>query len=201
MYTTLVRSRIAVSRIYAIGVLFVIVFTTHSFSSESVADISMEMSGLFLLSIASLGRLWALLYISGNKTREVITAGPYSLVRHPLYLFSLIGALGIGLASENLLVLALILLFYAAYYPITIRAEEEKMCRRFGDPYVSYMQRVPRLIPRFSTYREPALCQIKTAQFVRNFADAMWFVWIFILLHVVESLQTSGIVPVLWRIP
>ncbi len=38
MHTTLVRSRIAIARVRAVGVLSVIVFATHSFSSESVAE-------------------------------------------------------------------------------------------------------------------------------------------------------------------
>lgn len=201
MYAAFAKSRIVVSRLFAAGVLFIIVFTTHSFSQEGLLDLTMETSGLFLLSIASLGRLWALLYISGNKSQTVIVEGPYSVVRHPLYVFSLIGAVGIGLASENVLVLALILLFYLLYYPMTIRAEEAKLSRRFGPAYVEYMQRVPRFIPKLSLYREPHLYSVKTAKFVRNFGDAMWFVWIFILLHFIENLQASGVLPILWRIP
>ena len=201
MYAAFARSRIVVSRLFAAGMLFILVFSAHSFSEASLVDLTMEMSGLFLLSIASLGRLWALLYISGNKSQTVIVEGPYSVVRHPLYVFSLIGAVGIGLASENVLVLALILLFYLLYYPMTIRAEEEKLSRRFGPAYVEYMQRVPRCIPKLSLYREPHLYSVKTAKFVRNFGDAMWFIWIFILLHFIENLQASGVLPVLWRIP
>jgi protein-S-isoprenylcysteine O-methyltransferase Ste14 len=201
MYAAFARSRIVVSRLFAASVLLVICFTTHSFSQEGLLDIGMEVSGLFLLSIASLGRLWALLYISGNKSQAVITEGPYSVVRHPLYVFSFIGAVGIGLASENVLVLALILSFYLLYYPMTIAAEEEKLSGRFGPAYVDYMRRVPRFIPKLSLYREPHLYSVKTAQFVRNFGDAMWFVWIFILLHFVENLQASGVLPVLWRVP
>jgi isoprenylcysteine carboxyl methyltransferase (ICMT) family protein YpbQ len=119
------KSRVAVCHIFALVVLLLLLFTGHSFSQESLTDVLFEVAGLFLLSICSLGRLWALMYISGNKRGELITKGPYSIVRHPLYVLSLIGALGIGLASENLLILALISLFYLFYYPFTILAEEK----------------------------------------------------------------------------
>ena len=123
------------------------------------------------------------------------------MVRHPLYVFSLIGAIGIGLASENVLVLGLIIVFYLLYYPFTILAEERKMTNKFGDAYREYMNNTPRFIPKLSLYKEPELYEVKTASFVRNFVDGMWFIWLFILLHFTEMLQESGHLPVFFKIP
>jgi len=195
------NSRVIVSRIFGVAILLLLLFTGHSFAQGTITDILFELSGLFLLSICSLGRLWSLMYISGNKRRELVTEGPYSIVRHPLYLFSLIGAFGIGLASENLLVLILIIVFYLLYYPFTILAEERKMTNKFGDAYREYMKKTPRFIPKFSLYKEPELYEVKAASFVRNFVDGMWFIWIFMLLHFVEMLQDSGYLRVFLRIP
>jgi len=141
------------------------------------------------------------MYISGNKRLELVTEGPYSIVRHPLYVFSLIGAFGIGLASENVLILVLIIAFYLFYYPFTILAEEKKMTKKFGVSYIEYMKRTPRFIPKISLYKEPQLFEVKAVSFVRNFADGMWFIWIFMLLHFIEMLQESGYLPVLLRVP
>lgn len=131
----------------------------------------------------------------------MVTVGPYSLVRHPLYLFSVIGAVGLGLASESVIILALIVLFYAIYYPFTMLAEEDRLTRIYGDAYLAYMRRVPRLVPTFAAYREPKDFNVKTSTFVRSFGDAMWFVWFFALLHLVEQLHIWGILPTLWRAP
>ena len=198
---TIAKSRVIASRIFGAGILLLLLFTGHSFSQQGVIDVLLEVCGLFLLSICSLGRLWALMYISGNKRRELVTSGPYSMVRHPLYVSSLIGALGIGLGSENLLVLGLIILFYLFYYPFTILAEERKLTKHFGEAYLEYMRRTPRFLPKFSLYREPESCEVKTAGFVRNFADGMWFIWIFMLMHAIEMLQDLGHLPVLLRVP
>jgi protein-S-isoprenylcysteine O-methyltransferase Ste14 len=195
------NSRVVVSRIFGLIIVLLLVFTTHSFSRESFADIFSEMSGLFLLSICSLGRLWALMYISGNKKLELVTEGPYSMVRHPLYFFSFIGAVGIGLASENLLVLAMIIIFYLFYYPFTILAEERKLTVKFGESYVEYMKQTPRFLPRLSLYKEPLVYQVKAKSFVKNFANGMWFVWIFMLMHLIEMLHESGYLPVLFKVP
>ena len=195
------NSRVIVTRIFGVAILLLLLFTSHSFAQGTIIDTSFELSGLFLLSICSVGRLWALMYISGNKRLELITEGPYSMVRHPLYVFSLIGALGIGLGSENLLVLGLIIAFYLLFYPFTILAEERKLTNKFGDAYLEYMKKTPRFIPKFSLYKEPELYEVKAPGFVRNFVNGMWFIWIFMLMDLIEKLQELGVLPVFFRIP
>lgn len=195
------RSRIAISRVFGFIIILLLLFTGHSFKQGALADIFFELSGLFLLTICSFGRLWALMYISGYKSDSIITDGPYSIVRHPLYFFSSIGALGIGLASENVLVLVLIVIFYLLYYPFTILAEEKKLTQKFGPVYVDYMKRTPRFFPKLSLYREPEMYYVKTASFVWNFADGMWFIWIFLLMHLIEILQNAGVLPVVFTVP
>ncbi len=195
------KSRVLISRLFGLMIVLLILFTGHSFTQEGVLDVSFEVVGLLLLTVAAIGRLWALLYISGHKKRTLVTTGPYSMVRHPLYVFSFIGVVGIGLASENLLVLALLLAFYALYYPFAIRAEEKKLIQKFGEAYVEYMAAVPAFLPKPSLYKLSDHYEVDTGQFVRSFRDAIWFIWIFPLLHVIEAVQHWGIVPVLWRVP
>jgi protein-S-isoprenylcysteine O-methyltransferase Ste14 len=195
------KSRILVSRIFALVLVFLLIFTDQSFSQKSLLDVFLEMSGLFLLSICSFGRLWALMYISGNKRLELITDGPYSMVRHPLYVFSLIGAVGIGLASENVLIFGSIVIFYTLYYPFTILAEERNLATKFGEAYVEYMKRTPRFLPRFSQYKEAAVYEVKVHSFVMNFTDGMWFIWIYILMDFIEKLHGLGYLPILFTVP
>ena len=194
-------SRVVVSRIFGVLVIILALFTGHSFTQDSMTDILFEISGLFFLTICSIGRLWALMYIGGLKRRELITNGPYSIVRNPLYVSSLIGAIGIGLASENLLILAVILLFYLLYYPFTILAEERKLTKKFGSDYIEYTRCTPRFFPKLSLYKKAEPYQINTVIFLRNIATGMWFIWIFILLHFIEMLQNTGFIPVVLRVP
>jgi protein-S-isoprenylcysteine O-methyltransferase Ste14 len=195
------RQRLLVSRIFGGMVLFLAIFTTHSFSEDSLIDTLLESLGLFLLTVCSAGRLWALLYISGRKKLELITEGPYSMVRHPLYVFSLIGAIGIGLASENILILALMIIFYLLYYPMTIFVEEQKLADKFGQAYFDYIKSTPRFLPKLSLYKSPPQIEVNAGIFLKNIAIGMWFVWIFIFFNLIEALQQAGNIPVFLRVP
>ena len=195
------RLRVTVSRIFAVLILLLAIFTMPSFKQGELADILSDTSGLFLLTVCSMGRLWALLYISGKKTHEVITDGPYSIVRHPLYLFSFIGAIGIGLASDNMLVLAALVIFYLSYYPLTILSEEKTLTKKFGQAYIDYAKCTPRFLPKLSLYKSPDHFVVNADIFLKNLALGMWFIWVFILFNVIQMLQTMGIIPVLLKIP
>lgn len=59
----------------------------------------MEVAGLVLRFTAILGWLWNILYIGYQKNSRLITDGPHSISRNPLYLFSLIGVTGIASCS------------------------------------------------------------------------------------------------------
>jgi len=111
-------SRVPVSRLFGLVILLLVLFTSHSFAQGSIADVSFEVFGLILLTMAMLGRLWALLYMAGRKKSELVREGPYSIMRHPLHAFNFVGVLGIGLASENVLVLAALIAFFLLYYPV-----------------------------------------------------------------------------------
>lgn len=195
------KLRVPVTRLVGLLILLLMLFTTHSWSRYSVLDILVEMGGLLLITVCSFGRLWALMYISGYKSDQVVDAGPYSIVRHPLYVFSFIGAIGIGLASENLLILTIIAVFYICYYPFTILAEEKKLTTKFGQAYLDYMKRTPRILPRSLKPVNPEIYHVKPDKYIANFVDAMWFIWIFILLHFIERLQQMEMLPVVLKIP
>jgi protein-S-isoprenylcysteine O-methyltransferase Ste14 len=193
--------RVIISRIFAILVVLLAIFTASSFKEGNWIDMLLETSGLFLLTVCSIGRLWALLYISGHKTHEVITDGPYSIVRHPLYLFSFIGAIGIGLASENILILMVMVFFYLSYYPLTILSEERRLTEKFGQVYLDYIKHTPRFLPKLSLYKSPSQFVVNADIFLKNMAIGMWFIWIFILFNFIETLQQNGYIPVLLRVP
>ncbi len=127
--------------------------------------------------------------------------GPYSMVRNPLYLFSLIGAIGIGLVSDNVIVLTLIVIMFAFYYPFVIRGEEKRLRKIHGKDFEEYRQNTPMFIPKPSLYREEPLYTIDTRLFRRAFFSVMWFPLIFMIMILIERLHGFALLPVLLTIP
>lgn len=81
---------------------------------------------------------------------KFITRGPYQLVRHPLYFFSLL-----VLWFNPVMTLASFVFYLLAtvYFYIGSIYEERKLAASFGDDYHAYQQRVPRLIPFIRYYK------------------------------------------------
>ena len=66
---------------------------------------SAALAGLLAWPVLAAGvslRLWSTLHIGGHKRQRVVMDGPYSICRNPLYLFSLLATLGVGLGSCTL---------------------------------------------------------------------------------------------------
>jgi protein-S-isoprenylcysteine O-methyltransferase Ste14 len=77
----------------------------------------------------------------------IISTGPYSRVRHPMYTTFILLTLGIILITANLFVTVFGLLIILMLYPIS-KHEESMLLDQFGDKYHDYMQRTGRFLPR-----------------------------------------------------
>src|SRR5438128_173830 len=73
----------------------------------------LDIAGFVCVTLACLGRIWCSLFIAGHKDEVLVTTGPYSHCRHPLYSFSILGALGLGFASKSLLLCAVVVMLVA----------------------------------------------------------------------------------------
>lgn len=133
-------------------------------------------AGILLASLGEGIRLWAIGY-TGEPTRsqeldapDLITTGPYGLVRNPLYLGNLINGMAVatasvgglkpGLASALWLGAALFLGF--VYHHI-ILLEQEFLSEEFGGDYDLYCQTVPALIP--TGLRQRTLKEVRKGEF------------------------------------
>jgi protein-S-isoprenylcysteine O-methyltransferase Ste14 len=89
-----------------------------------------------------------------RKNAALATTGPYAYTRNPLYLGSVLMALGFVIAARNWWIgLAALAMFLIIYIPV-IKAEEVYLRGVFSD-YSQYAANVPRLVPRLTAYRTP----------------------------------------------
>jgi protein-S-isoprenylcysteine O-methyltransferase Ste14 len=194
-----IRSRIALSKVFALAVALVALFTSSKWRKYPLFGATLFAGGCLLVGIASVGRLWCALYISGYKKQSLITTGPYSLCRNPLYFFSLLGAIGVCLATETIMIPLVIGIAFALYYPAIIKAEEVKLRGLHSERYEVYCNSVPRFIPRASLLTEPTEYLVNPRAFRKSMIDALWFVWLVGLLEIVGALQELGLLPVYWN--
>jgi len=160
------KLRIHISQIFAV-LLVVLICVSRSLWEDKAPLVTtvLFLLGAVLVGIASLGRLWCSVYIAGYKTDHLVTQGPYSMCRNPLYFFSLLGALGVGFASETFLIPVLILIGFVAYYPLVIKSEEAELARLHKDEFEMYFKKVPRFSPKISYLTEPEEYIVKTGSF------------------------------------
>ncbi len=140
--------------------------------------------------------------MAGNKRDGLVTVGPYSLMRHPLYTFSFMGAAGFGFLTENIIAAIILITLFVFHYYLVILAEEQDMLRVHGEAYREYMKNVPRrFLPDLSRYKEPKQFIVNTRIYRKSFLDAVWFIWGMIPLEIIERLHESGTIPVLFNLP
>jgi len=160
-----------------------------------------EVIGLVAIVLSIVGRAWCSLYIGGRKKSEIVDRGPYSITRNPLYVFSYIGAFGIGAQSGSATIgFAFVLAAMVVFY-ITVKREEAFLEREFGAVYAAYKARTPRFWPRFSLWRDEEQLTIRPALFVTTILDGLIFLLAVPVFELIDVGQASGWLQVMAHLP
>ena len=75
-------------------------------------------------------------------------SGPYARVRNPLYVGSMLLAIGFAAAARSWIVAALLLAYFGFFYTLTVRREERSLAALYGAAFDEYAARVPAFLPR-----------------------------------------------------
>ena len=98
--------------------------------------------------------VWARRYLGPNwsgtvtikEGHELITTGPYAIVRHPIYAGLLVAFAGSAIAMGEWRAIVAVALALLSFLH-KLRIEERWMEQQFGSAYRAYCQRVPALLP------------------------------------------------------
>ncbi len=119
--------------------------------------ISLRWTGVGALVCGALLLVWTFRSLGTNLTDTVVTRekhtlvvhGPYHWIRHPLYSSAGLVVVGISLISANwfffvsgVVIVSLLM--------VRTRTEEKNLVARFGDSYLSYIDRTGRFLPRLN---------------------------------------------------
>ncbi|MDE3195756.1 MAG: isoprenylcysteine carboxylmethyltransferase family protein [Acidobacteriota bacterium] len=118
---------------------------SHPTAKSMAAGLPLSLAGLAL-------RAWAAGHLAKNQRLAV--SGPYAFSRNPLYLGTLITAIGLALAGHSTgLALLFGALFVLVYLP-AIELEEQHL-NAILPGYAEFAARVPLLVPRWASNRGP----------------------------------------------
>lgn len=98
--------------------------------------------------------IWSLRSLPpGARGKELVTAGAFHYLRHPLYA-GILGPLNLGLALflDGWVYLAWVVIQYPIWH-WNIAAEERLMHKEFGDKYATYCSKTGRFLPKFYVSR------------------------------------------------
>jgi protein-S-isoprenylcysteine O-methyltransferase Ste14 len=128
------------------------------------AVVEVGAAGWVLTALGMLFSIWARVRLGRNWSgrvvlkhgQELVSTGPYALVRHPIYTGLLMALTGTALYDGRWRAL-LGLAFFAVGFRLKARSEENLLEREFGEEYRSYRARTPMLIPslRLATSAAP----------------------------------------------
>lgn len=189
--------------VFASGLLLLValLFSESFWLSGSLPHEICEMLGDALILLCIVGRSWCALYIGGRKKMQLVEDGPYSVSRNPLYLFSVLGGIGIGLQAGNVTAGLVCGLFVFAIFNAVIQHEEIFLLSRFPAEFAAYAARVPRWGPRLSRWRSSEELLVQPRFVLITFRDALGFLAAIPLLELIEWAQDGGWLPVLLHLP
>jgi protein-S-isoprenylcysteine O-methyltransferase Ste14 len=118
--------------------------------------------GLIVLAGVSL-RLWCILQIGGSarktsklKAERVISWGPYSIVRNPIYIANTTTFIGFTVLAGLPWLIPVVIALFWLWYDAIVRREEQFIADKHPHDFAAYAAAVHRWLPRFRYRGRPA---------------------------------------------
>ena len=168
---------------------------------DGTAGEIVQLAGLACITVAALGRIWTSVFIAGFKDTNLVREGPYSALRHPLYALSLLGMLGVGLATRCVTLAVALPAVFAVVYVRSARREDAFLADRHGGAHAEYRRAVPSFWPSSDSYRVPESIEIRPRVLWKAFLDAGTLVGLYVLLRLADLAQLAGFTPTWLSLP
>jgi protein-S-isoprenylcysteine O-methyltransferase Ste14 len=139
----------------AVILLVLLLLRVKAFKGHAAvtADPWLQGIGLALFVLGLALAIWARVYLGRNwgmpmsqkEDPELVTSGPYSKIRHPIYTGIILAMIGTTIAVSIYWLIAVLLI--GAYFLYSAIVEERTMTRAFPDSYPGYKASTKMLIP------------------------------------------------------
>jgi protein-S-isoprenylcysteine O-methyltransferase Ste14 len=168
---------------------------------DSLAYLLLESAGWTCFLAGVTVRWWATLYIGGRKTMNVVSEGPYSLLRNPLYVGTFLIVLAIAFYLPSLTFAVGLAVACVFYLSVTVSAEEARLRQAFGDQYAGYCQDVPRFFPRVRKPDTPPVIEVVVEGLRAESVRAARYVWVPLIAETIAHLRLESWWPHFWSLP
>ena len=195
------RWRGAVGAFVLTPACLVTLFSTPLVAAGSWLDLLANVLGWASFVAGAALRFWATLFIGGRKDKVLMTDGPYSICRNPLYLGSLLLMVAAGLWLKSLVFVAALAAVAAVYMRTTVPAEEEYLRARHGRAFDRYCTRVPCIMPSLREFRTPQRVEANIHTLRLECARASRWVWLPVIGLAVSYLRNQPWWPHFFTLP
>ncbi|HEU0224685.1 MAG TPA: methyltransferase [Steroidobacteraceae bacterium] len=168
---------------------------------EGGAGLAAQSAGFVLVAGAVLWRIWTTLFVAGRKDVELVRDGPYAACRHPLYLGSVVAALGVGLTTRSLALTLALPLVIGAAAARAARREDAALAAAHGHAWLGYRAATRAFWPAWRRMRSPERVTVPLAIYRKAFLDAASFLALWLLVLLVETLRAGGAWRAAWVLP
>jgi protein-S-isoprenylcysteine O-methyltransferase Ste14 len=167
----------------------------------SWASLAIRSLACMLFLAGGACRFWAMLYIGGRKGLVVVSGGPYSLMRNPLYGGTFLMTLSLVVFLENLTSIVGYGLIAAFYLCSTIPSEERRLAFKLGATYRDYCRQVPRWWPKLSGFRSGRRIPVDIHCLALEARRALVWMWIPIAAGLLAQLRLQSWWPQITWLP
>lgn len=105
--------------------------------------------GLILWARHTMGEMYNISLSTGAQLyagHRLITRGPFTIIRHPMYVGAMLGVTGALLIYRTWTIV--FILVHCLVFVVRARREEEALAAEFGEEWMEYCKRVPGWTPR-----------------------------------------------------
>jgi protein-S-isoprenylcysteine O-methyltransferase Ste14 len=194
------KKRLLVVQVGALLAAASLLFVEPALRESTAGHEIVETVGFAFVLACVGGRLWSILYVGGRKNSELVSVGPFSVTRNPLYFFSTMGAVGTGLMFGSIFVAMALGVMSFIIFRVTALKEAEFLAGKFGATYQAYALRTPRFWPNPFLYRDQTEWNFSPAALKRTFFDGLYFLALFPVIEFLEHLRAVGILPAFFAI-
>lgn len=177
------------------------VFSPPLLEQSSYLNLLFDLFAWTTFCVGATLRIWSTLYIGCRKGCSLVTEGPYSMCRNPLYFGSLLVAISAGFFLQSVVLTAGVLAVCLWYLFATVPSEERVLRSAYDLKYEEYCRRTPRFCPNISLFETPECVEVKVHGLRIEAKRLLVWAWLPLFCQGLAFLRETAWWPTFFHVP